>query len=107
MLHWEDDLLPDVRIQKNNVRYHFLQYTGLKDKNGKEIYEGDLVKIDNNYHDHNCSQVAGSYDNDRYSIEEVDMFNLRMNHTNWGCEIESGHLEIIGNIHENPELLKT
>jgi uncharacterized phage protein (TIGR01671 family) len=82
-----------------------MQYTGLKDSSGKEIYESDLVKV---------QFRTGTYII-KYN-ESLCAFALAENDFNWQHNV--GHIifgdvndnydeiEVIGNIHENKELLK-
>lgn len=77
------------------------QFTGLHDKNGKEIYEGDIVRY--------------SLD-DRKDIGYIGFhalsasFRVIAEHTDFGIgnrgELHELNLEVIGNIYDNPELLK-
>lgn len=86
------------------------QYTGLTDKNGKKIFEGDIVTYDDaeadyeGYHDNaflNCGEVGisawdGIYFTNRQTVEMSDLYESE---TMVDCEI-------IGNIYDNPELLE-
>lgn len=81
---------------KFNIEPDLEQYTGLKDKNGKEIYEGDIVDYND---DGECVGVV------KYDAPE---FYLDADATNWARMFLKGapHQKVIGNIHENPELLE-
>lgn len=95
-----------------------MQYTGLKDKNGKEIYEGDVIVQDrypffeagkSNY----VGVVEWVFSQWQYILRVVakgkrgisDGINCSMNDTGFE-EGEKTDFEVIGNIYENPSLLK-
>lgn len=78
-----------------------MQYTGLKDKNGKEIYEGDIVRIWLNSEDY------GGYGGHDYTGEVIWDFNNALFRISDGHHFdEFPNIEVIGNKYENLELLK-
>ena len=78
-----------------DYEYDLMQYTGLKDKNGKEIYEGDVTKEGNI-----ITQIVF-----RKGRFEEKLLSSPLSHTRDYFPLsENG--EVIGNIYENPELLK-
>ncbi|MGG3234611.1 YopX family protein [Priestia flexa] len=89
-----------------NTVYHseLMQYTGLKDKNGKGIYEGDILKC----HHKTLGKVFfhdGSY---RLSSDqcELNLDDIRSYDNLDHYLIEDNNLVVIGNIFENPSLLE-
>lgn len=77
------------------------QYTGLNDKNGKKIFEGDIVRLVYNGNEH-IYQVV-------YDVTELD-FKATNGREEYGNNFQyltcCEEVEVIGNINDNPELLR-
>lgn len=78
------------------------QCTGLKDKNGRLIYEGDIVLLDDTDSFENPIKTVV-----RWAEENASFGLFRSHNLYYGFySYESENFEVIGNIHENPELLE-
>lgn len=77
-----------------------MQYTGLKDKNGKEIYEGDIVRHFGDWGQEYFNEVI--HCEGRYS----PLVHAEEGHGDSIDSYDPSYYEVIGNIYEHPELLK-
>lgn len=87
-----------IASANSNLGDILMQYTGLKDKNGNEIYEGDIVKCDYFTGIVEYRENAGLYliGNEKEG-KAITFFDIQMS---------KAIVEVIGNIYENPELLE-
>ena len=95
----EVDNLEKYSFDENDFLYKkdlkIMQYTGLKDEYGDEIYEGDIVTLHNSRY-----KVIFNMEQARFVLRD-DKFEMEIPFTNNNNE----RMEIIGNIYENPELM--
>ena len=86
-----------------------MQWTGLRDVNGKEMYEGDILRyrdpLADNYREYLIGQINWYKSTAGLVIQELKE-NARGGHykTSWDFVVDP---EVIGNIYENPELLES
>ena len=96
--------LKDFRFYyQPNKNYKIMQYTGLKDKNGTEIYEGDIVSIEIMEGEKETAKVEYSENYAQYVITSTGIVYLEHEPL---CDFIDRGIEVIGNIYDNPELLK-
>lgn len=93
----------DIMFRRES-NFELMQYTGLKDKNGKEIYEGDICEYyDVSGRDGVCIVESGKA---AFKANWIGGTISRTIFLNYIHDLISGEFEVIGNIYENPELLE-
>ena len=96
--------------QKRIQEVELMQFTGLKDKNGTEIYEGDIVIIEDYYENVRIGIIV--FDSGTYKLQNLGQsFYYEFGSDgeyDWDSieNVDEDNIEILGNLYENPELLK-
>ena len=105
--------LHEHSVELKKDRFVLMQYTGLKDKNGVEIYEGDVVKIYQGHSDWLDSAFEIMWKEGAFCMREGNrervtslIFYADGMQTNRGHRNIGQFIEVIGNVYQNPELLK-
>ena len=100
---WEQSL--DCMITVVEMDYILMQFTGLKDRNGKEIYEGDIIKYHYFYFS-NGSEIENEcvcsvkWDDTFANFDAMDKDGF----AHFLGQASDDGIEVIGNIYEHPEL---
>lgn len=91
------------------------QYTGLTDKNGNKIFEGDIVQLHYFYEEHDPTTL-GAYEAEQTIVATISVWDMGVGFNQVGgnlsgylhdwLESPQDELEVIGNIHDNLELLE-
>ncbi len=86
---------PSFKDMLNSQHFDIMQYTGLKDKNGLDIYEGDIIKGDHCDGGGSIKDGVVEFNSAAWAIKGIS-YLLR----------SFTDLEVIGNIYENPKLME-
>lgn len=95
---------------RRHVQWPLMQYTGEMDKNGKQVYEGDIVLVHEMVRDRERPWIAEvSWVGGGFCLVNRNCCEKCAKGEGAICALSEvpGHVDVIGNIHENPELLSS
>lgn len=95
------DAEPVENEQSPLLGWQVMQFTGLRDTNGVEIYEGDVIEMDREMHPHLSGRWPIIYRNAAFVVGESGMYFW-----DYADGKSDATVRVIGNIHQNPELLE-
>ena len=104
MLPWWEQGADAIYTVDGSEMFEIMQSTGLKDKNGVEIYKGDIVRVTDDdestdFSDGGIGTICG--------LDELYMWYIDGQVQNGLFDISRQYyIEVIGNVHENPELME-
>ena len=113
MYNWENLLnqnLKNIFTIPEECGYNIMQYTGLKDKNGKEIYEGDIIEFSYDMFVGNFDTFVAKgkvvFEEGAFYVEVFENERTTKDEAYLLYSINLDTIEVIGNIYDNPELLE-
>ena len=104
--HFNEEGIGEFRLSQHAEGFTIQQYTGLKDRNGNDIYEGDICNAGMVIGDVNYS-IGGFYLASNPLMEYFKGYPDNMNVLSPDWDYSWIDVEVIGNVMQNPELLKT
>ena len=122
LLTFDGEIMPDGRAEYRREDYVVMQFTGLVDKSGKEIYEGDLLLLRDEHTDQVLDDGTGPREISNHIapvefqggafgvnvLETADIYSrgfYSFDTMNFQIGDQTKDLEIVGNVYENKELL--
>ena len=114
MIYMDETLDGNYRIRREE-EVELMQFTGLTDKNGKEIYEGDVLKVKDErsstnekgelYYDYKNAKVVWYFDGYKAELANGEIWDNKCSYEDFSNDVDWEKTEVIGNQFESPELL--